>query len=435
VQNFRNISITFGSTIVIIMANTVGGILTARILGPTGKGELTAVMLWPNIFASIGSLGMVESIAYFAGRERSQNLPSILSTGWLIASAQAVTLMLIGFLVMPGLMQQYSSLAVWTGRLFLLFIPLNLVTLYQRSIFHGRGLMAIYNALALIVNCGYVVILGALAVAGFLTVLTCTLALLFVQVILLAYELYWLGRKDWFHLARIFPIRPILSYGLKAHIGNISSTLNLRLDQMLMAAILPPDVLGLYVVAVTLSNGVGLFSSAIALVTFPAMVSSGRNTQHKSFAKFMRLNFWVTAILAVAMLVLSPILTQVLFGQSYVGSVATCRILCVAAVFASMSSVLKSGLKGLGKPLISTYGELVGLVGTAVLLFALLPRWQMLGAAIASLIAYALSFSYMFAYMCNHLKLPPYVFFVPQAQDKVEFISLAQSMRRIWAAH
>jgi hypothetical protein len=60
----KNLSITFIATIVIQLVTMFGGILSARLLLPQGKGELTAIMLWPSLLAALGSLGIVDAMTY-----------------------------------------------------------------------------------------------------------------------------------------------------------------------------------------------------------------------------------------------------------------------------------------------------------------------------------------------------------------------------------
>jgi Na+-driven multidrug efflux pump len=58
----------------------------------------------------------------------------------------------------------------------------------------------------------------------------------------------------------------------------------------------------------------------------------------------------------------------------------------------SLSLVLYEGLRGLNHPLAPAFAEGIGNLVTIILLAILLPRYNYLGAAIASLIAYTASF-------------------------------------------
>ena len=146
----KNIVVTFGTSIAILCVNIATGILTARLLGPAGKGELTAVMIWPNVLAVLGSLGLVELVVYFTGRE-GNDVPPIWTGAIFAGIFQSIVLIPIGLILLPLLLHQYNSVIIATGLLFLLFIPLNLLTLYQNSIFQGRLQMRTFNLVRFLV--------------------------------------------------------------------------------------------------------------------------------------------------------------------------------------------------------------------------------------------------------------------------------------------
>jgi hypothetical protein len=53
-----------------------------------------------------------------------------------------------------------------------------------------------------------------------------------------------------------------------------------------------------------------------------------------------------------------------------------------------VNTVLEEGIRGLGRPAVVTRAEFVGLAVTFVALMALLPRMGIMGAALASMMAY-----------------------------------------------
>ena len=59
---------SFAATGSIQLIQAVVGVLLARILGPPDRGELAAVILWPTLITTIGSLGLAQSATYHASR-------------------------------------------------------------------------------------------------------------------------------------------------------------------------------------------------------------------------------------------------------------------------------------------------------------------------------------------------------------------------------
>src|SRR4029079_13570219 len=59
---------TFGTNIAIQLCTIMQGILLARLLGPTGRGQFAAATLWPTIFAGVGGLGLTVALARRSAR-------------------------------------------------------------------------------------------------------------------------------------------------------------------------------------------------------------------------------------------------------------------------------------------------------------------------------------------------------------------------------
>jgi O-antigen/teichoic acid export membrane protein len=93
-----------------------------------------------------------------------------------------------------------------------------------------------------------------------------------------------------------------------------------------------------------------------------------------------------------------PKLIQVLFGEAFLEAAKPARWLMVASLFQGTNAVAGNALRAMGRPGGPAMAELGGMILTAALLLLLLPGMGGLGAAIASLLAYALTTS-IYAYL------------------------------------
>src|SRR5262245_21083386 len=55
---------TLVASVLILGLNLSTGMLTARLLGPVGRGELAAIIVWPQFMAFILTLGLPSSLLY-----------------------------------------------------------------------------------------------------------------------------------------------------------------------------------------------------------------------------------------------------------------------------------------------------------------------------------------------------------------------------------
>ncbi len=411
--------------------NIVSGIITARLLGPAGKGELTAVLLWPGVLAAVGGLGLIEAVVYFTarvGRERE-----IAGTGLLVALLQSLVLVMIGYYIVPLVLGHYGSQAVHAARLYLVWLPLSLLTLTAMGILQGKMEFGSFNRLRLTVIAISVFGLVGLYLAGWVSVTNIVLVYIGANVLTLAAAVSALAIRGWLAFRPAADlIRPMMIYGLKSHTETVAGMANLRADQMIIALFLAPVSLGLYVVAVTLGSALGLLSSSVALVALPA-VARGHSIgeMRRDFIRSVRVTFVLSAITAVLIVFLTPFLISLFFGRAFLPATNVARVLLLAAVILSTSRVLSACLKAINRPLVPGLAELLAVIITVVALAALLPWLGLMGAAIASLLAYGASFSYMAWFSMRHLEISPLALILPTRSDITWGISQVRSLHLV----
>lgn len=94
---------TFSTSVAIQACGVVTGILTARLLGPTARGELATVILWPTILSNLGLMGcswvLAREVAKNPGEEREW-----VSAGIAVGLATALAFVAIGYFLLPVLL-------------------------------------------------------------------------------------------------------------------------------------------------------------------------------------------------------------------------------------------------------------------------------------------------------------------------------------------
>ena len=135
-----------------------------------------------------------------------------------------------------------------------------------------------------------------------------------------------------------------------------------------MSVLIAPAMLGFYVVGVTYSNGVNIISNAIAAVSFPSISrTNDLNVQRDLIERFFRLNLWGCCLAGLFLGIAAAWLIPLLFGQNYEPAVTAAIILVIAGVVAGLNTLMVSVLKGVGKPIVSSYGEVISLIATVTL--------------------------------------------------------------------
>jgi len=375
--------------VLLIVAGVVTGICSARMLGPQGKGELAAITGFSSMIAGIALLGVPNALIYYSAREPERSA-SYLVAGGVIAVGSATLFGAVAYAAIPWLFARQGSEVIWGARLFLLQIAIYLFCFSPGEVLRGLGRFRQWNVLRVFPQ---MLMLGVYAFAWSLNTKT---ALFVATGQLITSSISALPLWYWLRPILRGRLRPsvqqgrnILSFALPSVFGMLPRNLNLRLDQIIMAIFVPASTLGLYVAAVSWSGGSMMLLQAMGQSAFPRIARvQDDELRAKSLAQVTSVTMLMAIMLTIAFLVATPMAVPLLFGSRFAGAVPAALVLVIAGLFAGISGVLEEGLQGLGNPGAILRAEGVGLVVTVAALIVLLGPFQLMGAAIASLLAY-----------------------------------------------
>ena len=183
----------------------------------------------------------------------------------------------------------------------------------------------------------------------------------------------------------------LLSFGCRSQATNLTSYFNQRIDQLILSLFVPPQQLGFYAVAVTLTMAVTVFPQAAGIVTFSKGSGQYSEDAKKTIGTSFRASLLWLLVFCSTLYALSPFLIRLVFGSAFDGSIVACRILLPGALMIGLNQVLYNGASALGRPGLPSYAEGMSMSVTAIGLYLLVPRYGYIGAAIVSSIAYTTS--------------------------------------------
>lgn len=407
--------------------------LLARSLGPAGKGIVTAALLWPGILASIAGLGLAQAVAYTVADQRGRTA-EICGTALAVSAVLATVAMLGGLLVIPAALDHYGREAVSAGVLNLAWIPLTLLALSGMAVLQGRMAFMAFNVARVSVIATTAAGVIILALAHSVSPVHVILVVITANALTLGLTVVALLRHHWFGLGVHLDIaRSLVGFGLRTHAGNISGLANERADQALIVVFLAPTQLGFYSVAVTFTSVVVLVGTSLAIVALPAIaqtsdVRSAADRMGALLRSTVILSVLASAVTGIAL----PWLVPLFFGTAFEPALGPARILLVAAVALSVNRALGASLMAINRPFQSGAGEIIATLVTVALLVTLVPRIGILGAAIASLAAYAVSNAYMVRYLVSQTDITLRQVLVPERRD---FEASLVLMRQLWRRH
>ena len=368
----------------------VGSVVLSHWLGPTGRGEYAAAMLWPTLLIYIASTGQFIAIRYYASLPNAE-VSKIGTNALLFAAVQCVIFVPLGYFFLPLMLKSQRAAVVDASRLFLWVIPITLVAQYCAAQIQARMHIKAINVLSLIIPVGYVLGIGMLYLTHHLTLFPLVRMNLMVNVLSLVGILATAAALG-FRLARQIDrplIKTMLGYGLKVQAGDIAGTITLRLDQTLLAAWMPPAQLGLYVAANSAVNVALMLSGAVKTVVVPSIGSQATPREGAALLERCFRQYWILSlVVGVSLAVVLPVAVPLVFGSRFRPAIWPAEILLLATLLAAAKDVLFSGAQALGKPWLGAQSTIFAAILTVTLLPALVRHDGIRGAAIATLLTY-----------------------------------------------
>jgi O-antigen/teichoic acid export membrane protein len=360
----------------------ISGVLLARGLGPTSRGLLALLLLWPIVLFQVGSLGLPVASAYFIARNPT-SARAIVGTLMRTTILQCASLVGVHIVIVVLLVHGHDPTTQLAGYVTLATIPAIFLQEYSISILQGqqrftalslvRLMPASAGAIAAVTV--WLVNRSLLGAALFLTVANVLVALTVAGV-----AAVHLQKRPGSATVRL---RDLVRFGLRAWIGAAYPVETFRVDQAVVGLVLSPAALGIYVASLAFTNLPRFIAHSVGLVAYPHIAAQDPAARRASTWRF----FWAAvtfSAVAVAILELAVgFLVPLFFGSAFAPAIPIARILLVASLLAAGRRILAEGMKGAGYPGAGTVAEVASWVSLAPLMLILTPAWDLTGVAVA----------------------------------------------------
>jgi len=362
---------TFGTSLIVQGFTVLQGIIVARLLGPVGRGEYAAVILWPSIFAAIGIFGTNIALARVAAK--TTRYDAVIRTSILLAVLTGTLASVACYLALPHLLPQASRHLLGLSRLFVSFIILNHLGSNLQAVDQGAGNFKRFNLTRMLLYPVYVAFLVAMWVYDVRQVAWAAAGLLVANAVVIAVRLI-LALKDMPLRGPLYSPRRTLRESVRFGLVGAAQPLYLHADKAILLWLLGAENLGLYVVALSASAAIGSITNSAGMVSFTMAAQAGPGDGFERIARTFRVSalLWVVfgGILAVAM----PLLLPLVYGSEFVSAVNPARLLIVGSAFGGLANLLDQALRGQGRAFVGFEGRIVGLAAMVAAGTAL-SRW------------------------------------------------------------
>lgn len=370
-----------------VVLGTASAVITARALGPYGKGTLSSLLFVTVLLSLICSLGLGDAATVLAGAGRV-DLRTTLARA--VPAIVPATVLGIGALVVTAAIASWEGIAVavgWAAVLLVLsifvYVASSLVDAMERLTFTAL-VSTVGAATALVLT---FVLVGPLdlGITGGVAAATGGALVMSVAYVTTLHRSGFAMRPV---LDRSY-LRPALRLGAVLQATALLGSAGDRADLLLVYALGGASEAGIYAVALSIGQLALYTSSAISNAVFPRIASVDPAEVPRLIAIGVRISTITAAASALLVAAAAPVVLDVLFGSDYGDAVLPAVLIAFAAIAGGPQLTLAraAAARERGALYLSSYGTSV--VAMLALDVALVPDHGATGAAIATLAAAA----------------------------------------------
>jgi O-antigen/teichoic acid export membrane protein len=378
-----------GSNVAGLILALLSSVLINRALGPSGKGTYATLLTTAQLILLFATFGIGKSATFHLANgadDKHRVIANLLSMTALVIMASWVGVSLLG-LISPMANHYTGAHLMCIG----LLAAAQILQSAGTCILRGLKEFTACNLQNLIPSALFIALV-VLAKTGVdlnpKLVITCrTLAILAVV------PLIWLRLQ-----ALGFSVRPafdrqlqkrMLSYGIGLSLYSIFQNLNYRFDQLLIVNLAGLAEAGWYSTATSLAEIAWYLPIAISTVLFPVAAAMKGEDSARMVCKVCRWSLWIMAMAVAALVILSPWMVPLLYGEEFRPTVSAINALAIGIVTNGFFQILGIHLAARKQLRTLTLITATGFVLNLVLNLIWIPRWGIIGAGLASTVSYS----------------------------------------------
>lgn len=366
-------------------------VITARILGPTGRGLFFSSIQTSGLVNTVGTISVGESLIYYIGK--CKILPNqVLGVVFMMVLGFTFALSSLLYLLMPLLSEHFlHELPDGVIPLIFILIPCSMTEYLGASALRGLKAFSIVNRLSIITRTNILVIMFVALVYWSADVYTGVMAYSIalalnsiVYFVVLLYKSKFSFSVPWSETGNI------INYAIRAHIGTLLTEVEYRIDIFIIMFFLNAAAVGIYSIGVTIAQILWYVSNSVNTVLFPHISSDSGKDRNLFTATVLKYTLFSNILVVLVLILVGLPLVQILYGSMFVEAYYIFIVLSPGLLFDSVARSLAAWFKGTGRVMYLSKISGISLAVNILLCIYLIPIWGVYGAALSSVISYTL---------------------------------------------
>lgn len=341
---------TLSANVLILGLNVGTGILTARFLGAEGRGEMAAMVYWPQLLAYLLTIGLPSALIYRL-KTHPQEAKCIIGSVLWVGGLLGIVAIAIGYIIIPVWLNQYSLEIIRLSQYAMLVAPLALLGILLVAVAQAQPTLETFNRARygspLIAFC---FMLGLMALDA-LTPTSAVISIFLAGVIVNTLLIIWAWRSFRPQLSgSVRSLYSLFSYGLRAYGVDLLKIFSMHIDRMIVLYFLDAIAMGLYVTALSLAQILNIIPAGISSVLFPRTSGQARDDVLKTIGQAVRVDLILVVTAGLPLFIIGPYMLGILYGDEFIGAAFAFRLLIVYVIISGLALILEQVFMAVGKP-------------------------------------------------------------------------------------
>ncbi|WP_298190289.1 oligosaccharide flippase family protein [Novosphingobium sp.] len=416
----KKVLFAFLATGVMQLSSFASGIMLARMLSPSLRGEVAQVIAWFSFIVPVMMLGINDSVAYFRSRNPAEGT-AVLAGAFLLSIPFILIATLMCITVILTIFSSSSALAISGAWLFLFYAPFYQWQQIFYSYFQAGARPAVWTIARVLPGLVYISGLFLVWYSGHASpanVIAANVISLAVTLVVCAGIVLRSGEP--FKMPETALIGRVFRFGVPVIFQRIAIVCRDNLDRMILPFFVTASDLGHYVVAGSIAYLIYVVGMTIDLVGFPAMAAVKDDDARRRLAELcISMTFLMLIILVTCFAFVIEPLVLLLFGKNYAASTALAPWFLIAGAAQALRIVVGGAFKAfnLSGPMMRF--EFVGSVIMLVVLVGGGSHFGVFAGALAHIISAFVSLAIALYAAVQTLKLSPRRLMLPSKSNFV----------------
>ncbi|PKL46586.1 MAG: hypothetical protein CVV42_15875 [Candidatus Riflebacteria bacterium HGW-Riflebacteria-2] len=395
-----------------------------RSLGPDGRGFLAEMQTWIGFFAVLCCMSMNTAIYHYSNKDKYNFTDgSKFVTVTALSLFYAVLGSMAFWLSVNSLPDTFSSNVIQYSQYIILLLFFTMLSTDLMVFLQAAGHIRYSAFIVTVQSITGLLIVGLAFMFGHINFVFLLIYMLISQMVAVVMVLGgclksgFVNRKELFSKSLAWGL---IRDGLKQHVATVAGFVYTRINQLIVFHYCGEHDAGIFAVALNLAFSILFLPMTLQAALYPRVIHS--SDDYEVTIKTLRLTFYGWGVAVILAIIMAKPVLMIYGGEQFQSAASAFQILMVAVWILPLSSMVAPFYVKKGAFLLASLSAIaLGIVSMLLNLF-LVPRYRVLGAAIATSLTCFIGFVMVLVFLFYLSRRNPLRMFNPDFSEEIRWL-------------